>query len=62
MGKIHGNSLWDGLSGGFPGLLTLALEASDFSAIGAAGTATTGAAAWQVVAVDIHLAMYISNL
>jgi hypothetical protein len=55
----------DGLSGsgGFPGLLPLALEASDFSAIGAAGTATAGAAASEVAAaVDIHLAMYIFHV
>ena len=51
------------LSGGFPGLLPLALEASDFSAIGAAGTATAGAAASEVAAaVDIHLAMYIFHV
>ena len=51
------------LSGGFPGLLPLALEAFDFSAIGAAGTATAGAAASEVAAaVDIHLAMYIFHV
>ena len=60
--------VWDShgmphLVGGVPDLLSLALEASDLPAIGAAGTATTGAAALEVTAAeDIHLVMTICHV